>query len=297
MKLLSIVTPAYNRSRCLVQCMESLRRQSDRRFEWIIVDDGSTDDTQRIAASFQSQLPDIAVRCIRKENGGKHTAMNAAIPHINGDYVLILDSDDRLTEDAVAEVHRGWERHDREDVGVVVFLKGYDVRDPLAVGIIEDEPVDMYREYRKSIHNRDCCDVFRTEAFKACPFPVFPDEKYLSLGVLWHQMAADYRVVYINKVICLAEYLEDGLTKAGRAMRIRNPAGGMYAANLYTDRRYPAKLRLKNGLLYNCYGFFANAEFKTVREQAISRAVMYLTRPGGYLLYRYWEKKHARSAK
>ena len=294
MKLLSIVTPTYNRAPYLQRCFSSLAAQTDRRFEWIIVDDGSTDDTPETAKSIRKLAPEMEIFYLRKEHGGKHTAMNAAHPLIHGDYVLVLDDDDRLIPTAVEEIHRGWEQHDKPEIGIVIFLEGFSEDEPFARGKQEHIPYDMYREHTEKLHSRDCCDIYRAEAFLAYPFPVFPGECFLSETVLWNQMAPKYRIVYINKVIYLAEYLEDGLTKAGRKMRIRVPRGGMYAANQLTDKHYPIRLRLKNGLLYNCYGFFAGASLRELRQQSLSKAVMYMTRPGGWMLYQHWEKKYGR---
>lgn len=297
MKLLSIVTPTYNRSAYLSRCFNSLCAQTDPRFEWIIADDGSTDDTQQKILGFQRTRPDLTIHSVFVNHGGKHTAMNAAMSHIHGDYVLILDSDDLLTPDAVETVLREWTEYDTPDIGVLMFLAGFSEDDPMAVGVLERVPLDMFGQYLKPIHTRDCCDVFRASAIQRFPFPVFPGESFLSESVLWHRLAEHYRVVYVNKVIYLVEYLEDGLTKAGRPLRIRTPKGSMYTAELYLDRRYPLRLRLKNGLLYNCYSFFAGASFRTARAQVRSRPVMYATRPGGWLLYRYWKRKYGTEQK
>ena len=292
MKLLSVITPTYNRSTLLRRCFDSLCAQTDGRFEWIIVDDGSTDDTRQTAAAFQQEKPDMPIRYVFKENGGKHTALNAARPFIRGNIVIILDSDDWLVSTAVEVIFRGWEQHDSEEIGAVIFLKGYAVDDPFALGRQEHIPLDMYREYTKTIHSRDFCDVFRAEAFRKYPFPEIAGEKFLSESVLWNQMAPEYKVVYINQVVYLAQYLEDGLTRSGRAMRIRVPRGGMLAADQYMDRRCPLKLRLKNGLLYNCYSFFAGEPAKEVLRASRAPALAAVMRPGGWFLYRYWKRKY-----
>lgn len=176
----------------------------------------------------------------------------------------------------------------------MIFLEGRSEAEPFALGVKEYVPFDMYREHTITHRSRDCCDVYRAEAFLRYPFPVFPGETFLSESILWNKMAPDYQIVYINRVIYLADYLEGGLTRAGRALRIRVPRGGMYAANEFLDRRYPAKLRLKNGLLYNCYSYFAGVPLREAWRDALSKAVLLLTRPGGLLLYRYWKKRYGK---
>lgn len=297
MKLLSIITPTFNRSAYLKRCFQSLRAQTDQRFEWIIVDDGSTDGTGETVRAFQARQPDMPIRYVYKENGGKHTALNAAHPLISGDFVLVLDSDDRLVPTAVEEILRGWEKYGGSEIGIVIFLKGSAADAPFALGLQEHVPLDMYREHTKTILNRDFCDVFRAEAFRKYPFPVFAGENFLSESVLWNQMAPEYKIVYLNKVLYLAQYLEDGLTKAGRSMRIRVPRGGMLAAEQYMDRRCPLKLRLKNGLLYNCYGCFAGVPAKERLRVSRAPALAAVMRPGGWMLYRYWKKKYGTEQK
>lgn len=292
MKLLSVVTPTYNRASYLRRCFASLCDQTDRRFEWIIVDDGSTEETQQEALSFQESAPDFDIVYLRQEHTGKHAAMNAAHPCIHGDYVLVLDDDDRLIPTAVEEIHSAWAQHDSPEIGVIIFLEGFSEDDPFARGAAEGVPFDMYREHTVIYHSRDCCDIYRAAAFLKYPFPIFPGETFLSESILWNKMAPDYRILYINKVIYLADYLEDGLTRAGRALRIRVPRGGMYAANLFLDKHYPLKLRLKNGVLYNCYSFFTGQPFHDVWPDTLSKPLTILTRPGGWLLFQYWRKKY-----
>lgn len=292
MSLLSIVTPTYNRVSYLRQCFASLKAQTDLRFEWIVVDDGSTDGTGETVAAFQAGQPPFPIRYLYQENGGKHRALNAAHPLIRGDWVLVLDSDDRLIPTAVERIHWGWETYGTPGVGIVIFLEGAAISEPFAVGRREGVPLDMYRSHIKPIRHRDCCDVYLAEAFLKYPYPEFAGEKFLSESILWNRMAPDYQIVYCNEVLYLAEYLETGLTRSGRPMRISVPQGGMYAANLYLDRRYPLKLRLKNGLLYNCYSLFAAVPRSEALSQALSKPVACLTRPGGWLLYRNWKKKY-----
>ena len=129
---LSIITPAYNRGHLLRRCFDSLLAQTDRDFEWIIVDDGSSDDTEGVVQGFEPA--DFPVAYIKKKNGGKHTALNASHPHIRGKYVLILDSDDYLTPNAVERAKACWQPYeDREEVGIVTFQRGKSPSEPLCI--------------------------------------------------------------------------------------------------------------------------------------------------------------------
>lgn len=291
---LSIITPSYNRGHLLSNCFRSLCAQTNKGFEWIIVDDGSTDDTSRIVNSFQ---PDgFAMRFISKENGGKHTALNTAMEHIRGKYVLILDSDDTLTENAVEMVHTHWKRYEHDPkIGVLTFLRGRDTDSPFCTVRDFNTPVDIMRYRRTVIYGSDCCEVIRADLFLKYPFPVFEGERFISECALWNRVAQTHKCVYINEVIYLCEYLEDGLTKAGRSLRIRNPRGGMFICNLRMHRRNFFSQRVKYAMLYVCYGFFAGLDGK--RILAMDHGNSFLKMLGfipGLLLYCYWRNKYLR---
>lgn len=290
--LISIVTPTYNRAHLLRNCYESLLKQTDLDFEWILVDDGSTDDTASVAASFQTDL--FRIHYIRKENGGKHTALNTSMEYIRGEYVLILDSDDYLTPDAVSAVRREWLKYsNKHDVAILTFLKGSSVSDPNCTGPIADVPVDILRYKRHIIHSTDCCEVIRSDIFKRFPFPVFEGERFLSEGVLWNRVALEYKCVYVNEVIYICEYLEGGLTKSGRAMRIRNPHGGMLSSRLSMHPKNFLFQRVKNGLLFCAYGFFAGFSPVAILSETTYKSLTALCLLPGWMLYIYWGYRYS----
>ena len=287
---LSIVTPTYNRAHLLSGCYESLRRQTDQSFEWIIVDDGSVDNTESVVFAFDTAR--FPITYIRKENGGKHTALNASHPYIRGKYVLILDSDDILIDTAVADVLYHWGRYaEQSDIGLVTFLRSTPDGQRFADVKDYNVPVDIMGYQRTVYLGNDCCEVIRTELFKKYPFPVFEGEKFMAEGVLWDRVAATHRCIYINQAIYLCEYLPDGLTKAGRALRIRNPRGGMLSASFGMDKKNSLKRRIKSGLLYTCYGFFAGMTPIRMAKECPVRWLMYLSLPFGKLLQIYWNIK------
>lgn len=294
MKTLSIVTPTYNRAALLKRCYLSLKRQTSLDFEWIVVDDGSTDETEVLIASIAEGERAFPVAYVPKENGGKHTALNASHPYIHGKYVLLLDSDDELVPDAVEQVLSAWSRYtDDPEIGIVTLLKGRDPDHPNCYAADPEAPVDIMAYPRICLVSNDACEVIRAELFLRYPFPVFPGEKFLAEGALWGRVSFTSKCVYINRVIYLCDYLEDGLTNAGKTMRIRNPRGGMYHADLYMASKNDIKTRAKNGLLYVCYGFFAGIRPREMVSGTRHKAMVRLCLPFGWLLYRVWKKKYA----
>ena len=290
MPLLSIITPSYNRAHLLPACYQSLCAQTDKDFEWIIVDDGSTDNTEQVVQSFVGS--DFFVIYVKKENGGKHTALNAAHPHVHGKYVLQFDSDDTLTADAVAQVRAAWGHWDScPEVGMVTFLKGEAIDRPDCIVEDFDTPVDILRYQRTILYAPECCEVLRAELFLKYPFPEYEGERYISECALWNRVAITHKCVYINRVIYLFEYQEGGLTKSGRKLRITNPKGGMFICDLRMRKKNYLKQRIKYGMLYCCYGFFAGLSVAKIMRDTKYKLLTAVCLFPGYGIYLYWNKK------
>ncbi len=122
MTYISVTTPTFNRADRLSSLYASLQQQTNRTFEWIIVDDGSTDNTEALCRTWVGKT-DCPVRYMRKENGGKHTALNVGIREARGELILLVDSDDTLTADAIAVIRDSWAACDKDDVCGISFLR------------------------------------------------------------------------------------------------------------------------------------------------------------------------------
>jgi glycosyltransferase involved in cell wall biosynthesis len=229
--------------------------QTNNDFEWLIIDDGSTDDTEKKVNTFISQNNNFTITYKRKENAGKHTALNYAHDYINGQLVFMVDDDDQLTADAIQTIIEYWKKYsDRKEIGCLCFQKGYSETENVCNWKMDDEKISNYIDYRiKNNYGGDCAEVVRTDVFKKYPFPVFKDEKFLAEGHLWINMAYAYQTVYITKIIYLCEYLEGGLTKQGKKMRLKNPLGGMYSSSLAFHKEFPVRYRMKKSILYDVY--------------------------------------------
>ncbi len=291
---LTIITPTYNRVHTLSACFNSLARQTCRDYQWIIVDDGSTDGTEELIESFAAD-GGVPFDYIRKSNGGKHTALNAAHRYIKGKYVTVLDSDDVLAPNAVETIITEWKKYDSNQAVNVLYF--YKVTPEGTLFCYVDNPntvTETYRVRRRSdMHSRDCCDVFRTELFNRYPFPVFDGERFIGEGAAFLNIELAGKGVYIDKAVYICEYLDDGLTKAGRKLRINNPLGGRYNANVYMNKKLPILIRLKNSLLYNCYSSFAGIPMIKSMSESDHLALALIGLIPGKLLYFYWKKKYS----
>lgn len=289
---LTLLTPTYNRADLLPSVYESLLAQTVTDFEWLVVDDGSTDGTRAVLQGFQSD-PNrhFSMQVLEKENGGKHTAINLAAPHISAPLCLILDSDDRLTPDAVETVLREWAPYaDDPTLCGLSLQRGYSATEPIGEFPSEVTRSDHIRFRINGGIGGDCCEVIRTDVLREFPFPEFPNERFLGENYLWVNAALKYETMYIRKIVYLGNYLEGGLSQSGRAMRMRNPLGGMVAARVEMHPRIRLRWRIKKAILYACYGFAAGWRPKKIRQSSGHPFLVGLMMPAGWLLCKKWSK-------
>ena len=250
----TILTPTYNRENTLSALYQSLVRQTATGFQWLIVDDGSTDNTEELVQSFVDEHK-ISIEYHKKENGGKHTALNYSHPFIQGELLWIVDSDDTVVLSAVEIIANDWKRFRRDkQVAGITYLKGSDEYHPLRnFKHSRDEFISDSIEAHVNVRNvPDACEVIRTDVFKEIVFPEYEGERFLGESYMWNQIGYKYKTVYINKVLYICTYLEGGLTKSGRFLRIQCPLGGMDNSRTYFNKRVVLRQRVKNAILYDC---------------------------------------------
>lgn len=269
--IVTILTPTYNRGALLPRLYESLLQQTQKHFEWLIVDDGSTDDTGEKVSSWIRE-DKLCIRYIRKGNGGKHTALNRGIREIRTPLTFIVDSDDWLSNDAVETVGAYYKRYcgkeeadwNRENetsnrlCGFSFLRVGGDGK--VNEGEFPtDDHISTYRDERINAGLLgDKAEVYLTGILQQYPFPVFSGEKFLPEDAIWIRMSGPYSMVHANRRIYICDYLEGGLTKTGRYMKIYSPFGMMYRSAMYlADRGVCLRARVKMMLLYHIYSGFA----------------------------------------
>lgn len=289
----TVLTPTYNRGYIIDKCFESLCNQTCKEFEWIIVDDGSTDNTKDVIRNFSKKAP-FKIRYIYKENGGKHTALNKGIKEVSTELTFIVDSDDRLTEDAIYTISNEWEKiKDNKKLCGINFLRGYSYDKVIGTKFPKDHYIDngIDIQFRHNVRG-DKAEVWRTDLLKKYKFPVFENEKFLGENIVWWKIALEYDMFYINKIIYITEYLEGGLSKSGRKLRIKCPLGGMENSKAGMGKKFPLKERIKRTTLYICYGFFANKKILWMINDCGQPALFIISLPLGYLLKTYWKYKY-----
>lgn len=230
--LLTVFTPVYNRGELLKRAYESLCRQTDTDFEWLVIDDGSTDNTadtiRAIVAAHSGSFP---IRVITTPNGGKHRAVNRAVAEARGEWFTILDSDDYLTPEAVATMRLRLRGVDPEQglAGIValrIHPDGTTVGSPFTL-----DSIDCHHDhYRKKMGiEGDRAEVVSTGVMRRYPFPEFPGERFLREGPVWQSIGTDYKLRYTSDPIYVCDYQPDGLTAKVVRLHDLNPMGAAWA--------------------------------------------------------------------
>lgn len=221
--LLTVFTPTYNRAYSLPKLYESLKKQTNKDFEWLIVDDGSTDSTEELIDGFISENV-IRILYIHQPNGGKHRAINRGLREANGELFIIVDSDDFLTDDAVETICEKWESvRSNSKVCGVAGLKIYQNGEKVGGGSFKDMTCSFLDFRYKYGIKGDMAEVVRTNIFRNYSFPEIPNEKFCPESLVWNRIAKDYDCHYFFKGIYVCEYLPDGLTAKITRIRHNSP--------------------------------------------------------------------------
>lgn len=243
---LTVFTPAYNRAHTLWRTYESLCRQSSKEFEWLVIDDGSTDGTRELVSSWISGQPEptedfegfcdagFKIRYIWKENGGLHTGYNTAYANIDTELCVCIDSDDWMPDDAVEKILKCWTQKGGSQYAGIMGLDFDTEGNPLG-GYFPDNLTETYflDMYIKNIHRADTKEVMRTDLMKkVAPQVGFEGEKNFNPVYMLLQVCDNYPLLVLNENLCIVEYQQDD-----------SMSRGIYRQYVNSPRSF-AKLRL-----------------------------------------------------
>lgn len=226
MSKITVFTPTYNRAKYLGRLYESLIKQTYKDFEWLVVDDGSTDDTE---SWFDKILLEkkIDIKYFKTINGGKHRAINKGLELAKGELFFIVDSDDYLLENALEKIVK-WEKSIEKESNIVgvVGLRGYSEKEMIGHSFNGAQKDLLIYDREKYKIFGDKAEVYYTDILKKYRFPEFESENFVSEALVWNQLAIDgYKLRYFNEIIYICEYLENGLTKNIEQKYRENPKG------------------------------------------------------------------------
>ena len=231
----SVVTATYNRCNTLERLYNSLINQSNSNFEWIIIDDGSTDGTYKWLNELKNNVNKFAVQILTQENSGKHVAINRALDIANGELFFIVDSDDILPTDAIDVIVRRFDQFNKNKDNVIGIsaLKADMYNRPIGNSFKKLDFLDIVNTERKKYGiSGDRAEVFFTCELKKYKFPVFENEKFISEAVIWNKMAYEGKKLrFVNDIIYNCEYQENGLSNNIEKAFLRNWSGYSYYVN------------------------------------------------------------------
>lgn len=223
---LTVFTPTYNRAYCLSSAYEALKRQTCKDFSWLIVDDGSTDNTRELVADWQARKNDFEIRYVYKENGGLYSGYTTAFKYIDTELCVCVDSDDYLTDNAVELICQYWKERGGDHVAGILGLDctadGTVIGDPLP----KQETINLIDIYtgKYRFKNGDRKDVVRTELYKKyMTFEAVTGEKDYNPHFLHLAISRDYDFLVLNEKLCVVNYQPGGMTDTVFRQYLRSP--------------------------------------------------------------------------
>lgn len=256
---ITVFTPTYNRAHIIENLYRSLQAQTFHDFEWLVIDDGSTDQTSALFDRWAQENNPFPIRYIYAENKGKMKEMNAAMDLARGTLFFTVDSDDTLVPDALEKIDR-WERempHDGSFCGLAgnSVYSAHCTSNPMLPGQYYDATLfQRYRDNGKEHIGYDRAWVFYTDVYRRYKFPEFEGEKFIAEAVSWNRMAHDgLNIRCFNDVICVFEQHEGGLTNTMSKTLIGSPRGyGLWKAEQMRFMHYSLPRRLKEYYIFYC---------------------------------------------
>ena len=247
-KTLTIFTPAYNRAYTLHLCYEALLRQTCQDFEWLIIDDGSTDNTRELVAGWIKENK-IPIRYHYQENQGMHGAHNTAYRLITTELNTCIDSDDYMPDNAVEKIITFWKKHGSNEVAGIIGLDA-DFQGNIIGTTFTEEQTTLGGFYAQG-GKGDKKMIYRTEIINKYPeYPLFKGEKYVSLGYKYELIDQDYSLLTLNEVLVKVEYRPDGSSMNMFRQYIKNPQGFAFIRKSSMQLAPTAKRRFMEAIHY-----------------------------------------------
>ena len=290
MEFLTIFTPAYNRAHTLPRTYESLCAQKCKDFIWLIVDDGSTDNTLELIQNWKKRGNGFEIQYIYKENGGMHTAHNTAYENIHTELNVCVDSDDRMAPGAVEIIKKTWEKIRNSGYAGIIALDSDFDGNIIGKGFPDDMVDTTLGEYYAAGGAGDKKLVYRTDVINSVPpYPVFSGEKYVGLSYKYTLIDQKYKLFVLNEILCEVEYQPDGSSGTMWMQYLKNPNGFAFLRKVAMT--YPTS---KKRLIKDCIHYCSSSQIAGNRDyikESPRKLLTVLCTPIGWLLTLLVKKK------
>lgn len=297
--MITVFTPTYNRAHTLEKLYQSLLQQDCYDFEWLVINDGSTDNTDTLFKEWLNKEQPFSIRYYVVKNGGKQRAINEALKLAHGEYFFIVDSDDTLLPHAISFIINAFKSLPKDEsfIGISGIKGGLDEK-PLyripkinsTIGYVDANNLEREQYGLQA----DMAEAFYTDKIRKYTFPIWEGEKFTPEAVIWNQMALDgYQLRWFNKVIYLCEYQSDGLTRSSWQLLRNNPMG--YAMLFNIQLKSALKFKEKINLTLQFISCCCLAKQYNYFQECNEKIFSYILLPIGWVLSlrrKYQFKKH-----
>lgn len=284
-RIITVITPTYNRAHTLGGCYESLKKQTCKLFKWLIIDDGSSDHTDILINKWIRE-GFVNITYHKKSNGGKASALNYALDIIDTEYIVCLDSDDTFDHKAIEIALNYLEtiRLNDKYCGILALRTGRDNKvlggREIPSGIKDITLADIENKYK--IRSEVIC-FYKSSIMKDFRFPKIPNEKFISPAYLEYEISKQYKYLVSKDRICYCEYLEDGLTKNKKKIIQSNPIGYTLVKKQSFELAEKIDRKIKHGIMYSCGCILSQSKIQSnnIRDK-ITLVICY---PFAWLIY------------
>ncbi len=288
MKTLTVITTTYNRDYCIHQVYESLLRQTSKDFIWLVIDDGSSDNTRELIDGYINDGL-IEIEYYFKENGGMHTARNLAYEKAHTELNVIIDSDDWMTDDAVEKIINFWNENKSDKYsGIVsnnISKEGMLIGSPLPQGVTACTQTELTDKYNV---RGDKKLIFRSELTKRYPYPEFKGEKFYPASYKFRLLDLEYKMLLMNEYTCVVDYNEDSMSFHKFAQYKNSAKGFAHYRNEMIKISKSPKYIIKNMIHYIAESKMAGNKKYIMKSSKPFYAIMCY--PVGLAYYRYLQK-------
>lgn len=283
--LITIFTPTYNRAYILPQLYESLKNQTSNKFKWLIVDDGSTDNTEALVSEWINESQ-VDIQYVKQENSGKMKAHNVGVGNTETKLFVCVDSDDWIVPKTVEEISAKWDglskKAQNKIIGFVAY-RGKNAREVIGNGF----PAGLEEASLNELYNKgftgDTTLVFKTDIIKQYPFPIINGEKFIPEAFIYDQIDRKYKYLLIPSIMIVCEYRDDGITRNTLKAALNNPCG--YVTYFIQKANFSGSFRERIGyyIRANCFRHkIRNKELPVAPENKLLYNLLY---PAGLLLF------------
>ncbi len=285
MKTLTVFTPAYNRAHTIGRTYDSLCRQTCKDFEWLVVDDGSKDNTKELIDGWIAEGK-IDIKYVYQENQGMHGAHNTAYDHITTELNTCIDSDDYMPDDAVEKIVSFWKEHGSDKYAGIIGLDATEDGKVIGNNFPDGLKTTTLRRYYEELNGfGDKKMIYRTDVVKKYPkYPLFEGERYVGLDYLYHMIDNDYELLVSNHVYVIVEYQLDGSSFGMWKQYWNNPKGWAFYRKFEMTQTSSFKRKIQNNIHYVSHSI-RSKNWNFLKESPMKIMTFFCLLPGSVLYF------------